>query len=660
MSTVDTSNSMPTRTLDDLIESLRHAEGQCVLLIGAGCSVTAGIPLARELVQEIQREYPRAYERASRNPPSATSALALAGAYARASRNPPSATSALALAGAYARASRNPQQTQPAYNAVMTQLSREERRGLLQTHIEKAKLNWAHLALAQLLSKKHVQLVLSVNFDPLLVQACGMVDFYPPIYDLAVTNEYHADRLAQNAILYLNGQHTGFVMLNSQYELEAHKTKLEKIVQDNKNALWVVVGYSGEADPLLQVLAKQAQFDRGLYWLGHSAQPSQYLQDSGLFKNGKYAHYIGAQDADNSLTTLAQRLDCFPPDILHKPIAHIQSMVEKIDFATGGEAAQAMQTKLKQRLETAAQSETPPQELSNTETEVSEGEVEKWLFAGEYERVIHWHQSPPALSAQDAQLELVAWAYIMVGNALQDEAQALAQRDDLEGAKTKWLAAGEKYQQALKFKPDMPDAANNWGIALAKEAQALVQRDDLEGAKDKWLAAGEKYEKALHIKPDKHEAANNWGNALDDEAQALAQRGNLDGAKDKWEMAGEKYEKALHIKPDYHVAADNWATSLTHLYHATAPAQGAVAFFAPVQNLLEQHAQMSTSGRESVAYNLACIYALQNDVARCLEQLEINRLSSFAQSRAHMEQDKDLDAVRQQPAFQAWWNKHFS
>ncbi len=56
-----------TRTIDDLVETLRNAKDRgrkCTLLIGAGCSVKAGIPTAAGFVDIIRNEYPQAYGRA--------------------------------------------------------------------------------------------------------------------------------------------------------------------------------------------------------------------------------------------------------------------------------------------------------------------------------------------------------------------------------------------------------------------------------------------------------------------------------------------------------------------------------------------------------------------------------------------------------------------
>ena len=70
------------------------------------------------------------------------------------------------------------------------------------------------------------------------------------------------------------------------------------------------------------------------------------------------------------------------------------------------------------------------------------------------------------LDAQDANAQFNAgyWAHELGGQAQSDE-------------KLRWLRlAGKYYSSALSIKPDMHEAAYNWGSALAAEARALSDR----------------------------------------------------------------------------------------------------------------------------------------------------------------------------------------
>lgn len=56
-----------SHNMDAVIEQLKDVKNRgkgCCLLIGAGCSASAGVPLAQEFVDLIKKEYPTSYLRA--------------------------------------------------------------------------------------------------------------------------------------------------------------------------------------------------------------------------------------------------------------------------------------------------------------------------------------------------------------------------------------------------------------------------------------------------------------------------------------------------------------------------------------------------------------------------------------------------------------------
>ena len=504
-----------TRKIEDIEEALRHARGECVVLIGAGCSKSAGIPLAGELIREVEQKFPIAHKRV-------------------------------------------PEADRRNYNKVMAKLVPGHRRDLLDAHINAARVNWAHLALAQLFKTGKLDRVLTVNFDPLLVRACAMVGLFPAIYDLATSSDFDEARIAPHSLFYLNGQHTGFVTLNTEEELERHRGRLRDIVRNTgTHRPWIVVGYSGEADPLLDVLAEQKTFNYGLYWVGHDDAPSPDLERK-LLGAGKEACYIGAQDADRFFTELAQRLGCFPPDLLANPFSHVETLVTThIDFSTGGDAGRQHEETLK-RLIAKANAAMPEWKR--------DADVTAWLLAGEYQRVLDWYAGLSTPSDEDRTFAASALIYLGYRNAAD---AAKCAEGDLPAARRLWAATAERYTQTLAIKPDMHDAANNWGNALHAEARAIAATD-LAEARGLWAAAGERYAQALAIKPDKHEAANNWGITLNAEARAVAST-DLAEARRLWAATAERYAQALAIKPDKHEAAYNWGNALHAEAQAVAP-----------------------------------------------------------------------------------------
>lgn len=178
-----------TRTIDDLVETLRNAkdrERKCTLLIGAGCSVKAGIPTAAGFVDVIRSEYPQAYNRAK----------------------------------------------EKSYPTCMKEFGRSERRDLIARYVDEAKINWAHIVIAQLMKSGYVDRVLTTNFDPLIVRVCALLGLFPSVYDFAVAQILKPGDLRGMAIFYLHGQRTGFVLMNAKEECEEHSKLLAPLFEN--------------------------------------------------------------------------------------------------------------------------------------------------------------------------------------------------------------------------------------------------------------------------------------------------------------------------------------------------------------------------------------------------------------------------------------------
>ena len=86
----------------------------------------------------------------------------------------------------------------------MAALERGVRRDLIGAYIDKAKINWAHIALAQLIDGGYVDRVLTTNFDPLISRACALVNSFPAVYDFAASHIFNPDQVSEKAIFHLD------------------------------------------------------------------------------------------------------------------------------------------------------------------------------------------------------------------------------------------------------------------------------------------------------------------------------------------------------------------------------------------------------------------------------------------------------------------------
>jgi tetratricopeptide (TPR) repeat protein len=492
------------RSIDDVAETLQNAKGRgkgCTLLIGAGCSVKAGIPSAAGLVQVIKDRYPRAYQRAKTK--------------------------------TYAR--------------CMSELLLSERRDLIAEYVDQAKINWAHLCIALLVQAGYVDRVLSTNFDLLVVRACALLNEFPAIYDFAASQLFKAPDIPRKAVIYLHGQYTGFILINTEEDFDRHTHLLEPVFEDaGRGRVWLVVGYSGENDPVFNHLARVPRFDNGLYWAGYqNAEPPRHVEEQ-LLNPGKDAFYVKGYDADSFFITLTQKLAIFPPRLLAQPFSHIKSAMEMLTpYGFPGQASAEDVTRTPRRWIDAAIEQFERGTLS----EGAFAAALKLLLAGAYESVLEFrkeYDKNPSPELGDP----LSWAYVMQGNALSERAKTKSG----EEAERLFLEAAAKYQAALGIKPNMPEALNNWGNALADQAR-IKKGNEVDAL---FAEAAEKYKAALAIKEDMAEALFNWGNTLLDHGGTKTG----DEADRLFSEAAAKYQAALAMRPDMHEAFFKWGNVL--------------------------------------------------------------------------------------------------
>lgn len=259
----------------------------CALLVGAGCSVTAGIPSARGFIRKIKQDFREEWEDAG---------------------SPKDYVGCMSALGEY-------------------------RRFFIQKIVDNSKcLNPAHVAIGQLLKESFVDRILTTNFDPLLVRACAFVGEEPAVYDLPslAHTEFSRDRIALPAIFYLHGQHSGVVHLNIDADFQSYGEFLRPLIRDtSEECTWIVVGYSGENDPTFAQFEKLPELKNRLYWVAHQEnQPCERV--ARLLTSSDKAYLVRGFDADSFLVSLARELDCFPPEPIMAPFTHLSGVVDRV------------------------------------------------------------------------------------------------------------------------------------------------------------------------------------------------------------------------------------------------------------------------------------------------------------------------------------------
>lgn len=576
------------------------------LLTGAGCSKSANIPLASELVTEIHEKF-----------------------------------------GDECRQHLEPHQMND-YGACMGCLSKNERRELLEPYLNNSKINWAHIAIASLMHAGYIGRVITFNFDSILARACSLLGLYPATYDFAAAATVDTDYIAPQAIIHLHGQGFGKSLLNSDGETQQHVENIRPLIRDTlQNNSLLVIGYSGVSDAVFPLLQEEYKGRERLWWAGYEDECNHLTQS--IFENNKRtAEYLGGCDADRFLIELAQELKCFPPKLFKDPYGHILEELNPVTefplLGSSDSSATDILRNLRIKLTKAQQ----------VEIDVID-DLNNFMMQGDWKTILE-----KADETNTDHHKNLSWAYTVYGDILSDTAEALNNMDIFS-------QSFEKYKKATEIKPDFYEAFNNWGYslynlaklkddeyffkqAIEKYTQAVTIKPDNQEIIFNWgnalidlatltesesLAEQsiEKYKQVTNIRNENHTVFNNWANAL-------LCLGKLQKDENLFRQSFEKYKTSIAIKPNYALAYDNWGNALLGLYALDKNIQH-------VDDAIELLESLEKLDNERV-YNLACAYACKGNLEKCKEKLfHCKSKNTLPKNpKTHLQEDMDLENIR--------------
>jgi tetratricopeptide (TPR) repeat protein len=641
---------------------IRNAEKEglrnfVTFLVGAGFSKSAGIPLASEIVKDLRAEGHPFLDDVGQ---------------------PPDGTSEYAF--------------------LMEKLgSPKERANRVKKYVDLAldaqkrlKINWSHLLLATLVEKGYVHRLLTTNFDPLIVEALAVTGQPIRTYDLNTTGKYSPGTLDPATVIYLHGQMHSLFLVNSPDEMERLRSIYPKALQEAvQNSFLIVLGYSGDCDPVLDSLAELPNFPRGLWWCHYN--PAGDGPGTGVHKvfarHGTDCHLATGDDSDTFMRKLVldgMKLDL--PDEVLKPITAIRLAIERItpfpnrDIQAADPVKGALE--MLRRAEELAEAPAPPRPVAaehETKTKPEELDelagvvpIEMAALAGnwtEFNRLRAAitanpksilstaigdglvHQASAVVEKSDfaAALEMLdeaksfgvtmkmaPWLPTVWGNALSGQAKL---NGSTPAADTLFSEAAAKYAEALRLKPDMHEAFYNWGNALFDQA---TLKGYTPAAATLFAEAATKYAQAIRIKPDKHWAFNNWGNALEQQAKV---QGNTPETDALFAEAATKYAEALRLKPDLPEAFNNWGTALLDQAKLKGNTPQADALLAEAATKYAEALRIKPD-KFDTHFNLACLAALQLDSPRAVESLKAWARYHPAPTRQELDQESDFGSIR--------------
>jgi len=583
------------RNIGEVAEALKdakHREQPCSVLIGAGCSFTAGIPLASGFVDHVKNEYPSSFARAK----------------------------------------------EKSYPYVMGTLDTGRRYALIADSVERAKLNWAHILLAWLMKNGYVGRILTTNFDNLSLRACSLYGVHPSVYDLAAAPTFRPSLVRDPAVFFLHGQYGGFIQLHTKEEVSRNAQILRPAIVDaTVRRTWIVIGYSGDNDPVFESLANIDHFTDGLFWIGYREHdPSQDVQTR-LLTPGRQAYLIRGYDADRFFVELVRALGVEAPPFVADPFSHMLNVFGTfIPFPADERNGE---TDIMHRARTMLDG-AKTQFIDRRDTIVGnlEALAAKYFVEGDYQKIMSLHERAASEELMTIEFRATAaWAYLRHGQACRQTAGSRPRAEAMDLLRH----AAQAHAVAVELNPMLHEALNSWANVIGDQA-ALESGPEADRL---FQLACDKYAQSLAIKPDSCQAFNNWGVLLWEQSrtstgeQALRLLAN----------AYEKYEKALSIKPNMPEALSNWASTLIEesLRREGETRLGLLKLAREKYDDVLRH----YPDHASTIYCVACLEAILGNIHECIAWLQRRCGLSPQLTQARVERDPDFNSVRADSAF---------
>ncbi|GEM_PF-4358085 len=451
-------------TVEAISEMIAHEKGRGIsVLIGAGLSMSSGIPSAAGMIKEISKRFPKTTEGISDSN----------------------------------------------YAAKMGALSTVDRKRIISELVGNAKLNPAHYFLGLLMAKGYIKRIISTNFDPLAAKACYLHNCFPAVYDLTQVTKYERGQFSDPSIIYLHGQSSGFRLVNTSEELRENKKRVSALFDDIlDDSHLLVVGYSGQNDDILSSIAARKNRNHRIIWCTYGNDSTSKGLGKGVLPlvNSSPDNKIAVNvDADRFFSLLAFDLKIFPGLFLDNPISYVrESYFRSLNLSsfrrlrgTGIKTFAALEHM--SGYESRYRQQVP--DLREQYREMSDRERGLWrrIIAGPKEADIDLiHTDEPE---NEGEKKIFSWIAQNYATHLGDR---ICQDPDLF-SETRLDKINDLFEYAAKISPSAHQSLHNWGSCLALVSKSLLWREDI------FLLAHDKILESNNLRDDKYVSLNDLG-----------------------------------------------------------------------------------------------------------------------------------------------------
>ena len=299
------------------------ALGKTVFFVGAGCSISAGIPLVPDMAKSLIMRL-AAKSRAPQNIRNDADAAYRWLVKERQMRGCFSGEAADAAEGREIDWFR-------VYDVAFSEHfnTPDDARELFSEFVDAAegRINWSHLCLGELVRQRYVSTIITTNFDQLVLSGLVRSGVIPVVCDgveslTRVRGDPHHPQLIE-----LHGSRHTYRLRNATEEVAQLANDrptiaaIGPIFQDMR-AL-VVVGYGGREDGIMDLMSEAGNRypDKRLMWVAHDKDPARLSPKAKSFMaTSRNARLIVGQDADSFFLQLLKELEIGAPETIREPL----------------------------------------------------------------------------------------------------------------------------------------------------------------------------------------------------------------------------------------------------------------------------------------------------------------------------------------------------
>lgn len=395
-----------------------------IFFIGAGCSVSAGVPTVTEIAQDRTIYLAKKYLRKdSSDAAEAYNALVHARQFSFGSSD----TAAGTPVGDQTSAEIN---WGNVYDHIFESHIRSPPEirdyfgGLC--HPEKIRLNWSHLCLGEMVRQRHISTIITTNFDQLVLSGLVQAGILPSVTDGVESLNRVDASLRYPQVIELHGSRHTYALRNARNDVAAvmhdpGAVSTLHALYDNSR-LFVVVGYAGREVGVMDLLISAGKFypDHEVVWVAHSDDPAKLGDKAFSFlATSKHGRLIAGMDSDFFFLELCRELEVGAPRALLEPLATLGDLLENIaahenpEISTEIERARAMLISLQK-----AQADYLDK---FSETDKLLKKCQEAMLAGDYKKVYEL-LDPAAVQLDDPDLwQLLGDAAIQLGRDSPDQ-----------------------------------------------------------------------------------------------------------------------------------------------------------------------------------------------------------------------------------------------